>query len=121
MIYLVWTQGHGLEIQNYKPEGHEVGSVPELVFTVNNDDRSIWVRVNEHTVQPYINFLLDGWAMAKQGITDEHTDAVEMVYEALIEAKERLLQADLGDSVGGCWTPERGDRCDCPACGGAND
>ncbi len=21
----------------------------------------------------------------------------------------------------GCWTPERGDKCDCPACGGPND
>lgn len=21
----------------------------------------------------------------------------------------------------GCWTPSRGERCDCPACGGYND
>ena len=21
----------------------------------------------------------------------------------------------------GCWTPQRGDKCDCPACGGCND
>lgn len=98
MIYLNWIQSHGLELLNHKAAACEPGSVVDLVLAAHSDNASVYHRVDNETVQYDINFLLDGWAMSGQGIKDEHQDAVELVYEALIEAKGMMLTpGDLGE------------------------
>ena len=59
-----------------------------------------------------INILHD--VLDKETDDNAIIDYEHEIHNLLVEAEK--IQRHLG-----CWTPIRGQRCDCPACGGFND